>query len=616
MSHPWRPDLEHLSLTEIYELLDARTKKGVDRIVWEKTKKLPELNIKVEERYQLKKWDLLWLLDPKPELFHPEYNNLTDEEKAIFLCGYDPALWVRTFLKYEPRIYQLLFLRVSTKSTRLALRWGRRSGKSFAMIWKVLHYALSNPGSRVILITPYEAQINAVYADLWIALSHSGIKETDDIKEAFLIERALRKPIEIYFKNNSVIRMFTSGARSGGNADTIRGQEADLLVLDELAYFGDNDLSAITPMLQDTSDEKTYEKILLACSTPAGRSDPFYQLVDPDNPKTRMREYWFSVFANPLFNSLSEQAAREETKTRANFEREYIAAWGDMSVGVFRPQILELSSRPYVYSKTKLNDDDHVILGMDWDKYGAGVNLCIVEQLGVWSGDDVGKYQIIERYELERGSVKDLLGAGVREAVLLDNKYNFDFVYVDRGYGERQWEELVEVLGNKVIGVNYSSAVDELDPILGTITKEPLKAFCVDNAVSIFERLNLIVNSNDEVLRGQMISYSRLKTSVTGRPVFGSASPTLYPDHAIDALCYALLGFKQQFGDLIPRAKFMAPQALNVKALTLDPSLNDKGEAYDRKHDGGRSRDFTIRTESNVWGTGKRRARTYKRGNW
>lgn len=465
-------------------------------------------------------------------------------------------------------------------------------------------------------IIVHNSQINMVYADLWTALAHSGIKETDDIKEAFLIERALRKPIEIYFKNGSIIRMFTSGARSGGNADTIRGQEADLLILDELAYFGDNDLSAITPMLQDTSDEKTYEKILLACSTPAGRSDPFYQLVDPDNPKSRMKEYWFSVFANPLFNSLSEQAAREETKTRANFEREYIADWGDMSVGVFRPQILELSSRPYAYSKTKLSDGDHVILGMDWDKYGAGVNLCIIEQLGVWAGDDVGKYKIIQRYELERGSVKDLLGAGVREAVILDNKYNFDFVYIDRGYGERQWEELVEVLGNKVVGVNYSSAVDELDPVLGTITKEPLKAFCVDNAVSIFERLNLIVNSNDEVLRGQMIAYSRLKTSMTGRPVFGSTNPVLYPDHAVDALCYALLGFKQQFGDLIPRAKFMVPVALNVKSLTLDPSLDSNGEIFDKQHDRGRSRDFTIRTESSVWGTGKRRARTYKRGNW
>jgi len=614
MPHLWRPDLEHLSMGDLYKMLPPPMQKGVDRVVWEKQVKLPEMGLNVEDKYYFSKEDILWLFDPKPEIFIPEYLNLSDDQKQLFLYGYDPVSWVRTFLKYEPRIYQQLFLRASTKYTRIGLRWGRRSGKTISLMWKMMHYPLSNPGSRVIVITPYESQVNLFYSELWNMLAHSGIKTTEEIREAFLIDRSIRKPIEIYFKNGSVIRMFTSGARSGGNADTVRGQEADLLLLDELAYFGDNDLSSIMPMLQDTSEEKTYEKVLLASSTPKGRSDSFYQLVDPERPNNQVKEYWFSSFANPLFNKKKEEESRLEAKTKTAFEQEYLAHWGDMTVGVFRPIILDLASRSYYYTGRKLEQDDRVILGMDWDKYGAGVNLCIVEQLGVWAGEDVGKYQVIQRYELERGSVKDLLGAGVREAINLDSIYGFDYIYVDRGYGERQWEELVEALGSKVVGVNYSSSVEELDPVAGIITKEPLKPFAVDNAASIFERGNLIISKEDSVLREQMLAYSKIKTSASGKPIFGSTNPTTIPDHAIDALCFALLGFKQKFGDLIPRTKFLAPVALNSNSFMLDPSLNDKRMVYDEA-DESDSRKFTIRTEStSLWG--RKRNSKFKRSGW
>ena len=612
MSHPWRPDLEHLSMTELYELLPDPIQKGVDRIVWEKQVKLPELGMKVDDKYYFNKDDMLWLFEPKPDLFIKDFHKLDDSHKQLLIYGYDPVSWVRAFLKYEPRIYQQLFLRASTKHTRIGLRWGRRSGKSYGLMMKMMHYALSNPGSRVIVITPYESQVNFFYSELWDMLAHSGFKTMDQIKENFLIDRAIRKPIEIHFTNGSLIRMFTSGARSGGNADTVRGQEADLLLLDELAYFGDNDLSSIMPMLQDTSEEKTYEKVLIASSTPKGRSDSFYQLISPEQ-KNEVKEYWFSAFANPLFNKKKEDEARLEARTKTAFEQEYLAHWGDMTVGVFRPYLMEAALRGYHYTGTKLDIDDRCIMGMDWDKYGAGVNLCIVEQLGVWAAEDVGKYQVVQRYEIERGSVRDLLGAGVREAITLDGIYNFDYIYVDRGYGERQWEELVEALGDKVVGVNYSSSVEELDPVAGVISKEPLKPFAVDNAASIFERGNLIVSSNDDILKEQMLAYSKIKTSVSGKPIFGSSNPTSIPDHAVDALCFALLGFKQKFGDLIPKTKLILPMSINSDSILLDPSLDDKRLVYDES-DRQDSRGFTIRSEANsLWG---RKRTKYKRSVW
>jgi hypothetical protein len=755
MSHPWRPDLEHLSLKELYNLLPSGTQKQIDRVVWEKTKKLPSMGIKVDKKYMFGKHEILYMFDPLlPNL--PEINALSSDEKRLFLCAMDPVTWARQFLKFEPRIYQILLMR--SQEPKLACRYGRRcltadtmiamadgsfkpiseivvgeqilsysneaphnlisntvletydngiqdiyritltdghiidctsnhpflteekqwksiddglsvndlivivedegfsaekiksiellgkmptydisvdgseslhehsfiangmvvhnSGKSWGMMFRILHHAVTRPNYRVIIVTPYMAQVDLMYSDIWQILGHGGLRSTEEIREAFGIERTLRKPAEITFRNGSIIRMFTAGANSGGNANTVRGQEADLLVLDELDFFGDPDLSAIMPMLQDTSEEKVYEKTLLISSTPNGRRDLFYAIIDPDNPNSGVKEYWFSCYANPLFNKDGEENARQLAKTESQFEHEYIASWGDVAIGVFRHQILVSSEFDYKYQmgRDPKHGGDHIILGIDWDKYGAGVNFCIIQQLGSWAKEDMGKYKVIQRYELPRDKVTDVLGAGVREAIMLDQKFDFDYVYTDRGYGERQYEELIDYFGKRVVGVNYSSSVKELDMNEGIISSEPLKPFAVDNAASIFERGNLILNKNDEKFREQLLAYMRIKVSVGGRPIFGSSNPTTIGDHGIDAMCFSLLGFAEKFGDLIPRMSMLRARAASVESMKedpADPKLRVYKDADEMKKIG---RGFTIRSES-AWG--KRRMSTkFKRSSW
>ena len=46
----------------------------------------------------------------------------------------------------------------------------------------------------------------------------------------------------IQFSNGSTIRFFTSGMRSGGKSDVARGQEAHLIILDEMDYMHADDL--------------------------------------------------------------------------------------------------------------------------------------------------------------------------------------------------------------------------------------------------------------------------------------------------------------------------------------------------------------------------------------
>jgi hypothetical protein len=64
MSHPWRPDLEHHTMKELYDMLPSGIQKGIDRIVWEKTKKLPEYGLVVEEKYKFNKSDILYMFPP------------------------------------------------------------------------------------------------------------------------------------------------------------------------------------------------------------------------------------------------------------------------------------------------------------------------------------------------------------------------------------------------------------------------------------------------------------------------------------------------------------------------------------------------------------------------
>lgn len=98
---------------------------------------------------------------------------------------------------------------------------------SECMVIDALWQCFTHKNHRVLFITPYENQVELLFRRL---------KEI--ISESPLIKREIRRikgsPYTVELSNGSVILGFTTGASSGGEAASTRGQRADWLFLDEL----------------------------------------------------------------------------------------------------------------------------------------------------------------------------------------------------------------------------------------------------------------------------------------------------------------------------------------------------------------------------------------------
>ena len=74
-------------------------------------------------------------------------------------------------------------------------------------------------------------------------------------------------------KNGSAILGFTTGASSGSNAASMRGQRADWLYLDELDYMASGDYDTIAMIAAEREDIG-----ITASSTPTGKRSTFYDM--------------------------------------------------------------------------------------------------------------------------------------------------------------------------------------------------------------------------------------------------------------------------------------------------------------------------------------------------
>jgi hypothetical protein len=407
-------------------------------------------------------------------------------------------------------------------------------------------------------------------------LLNSGIHPLKNAYTEFGVVRKNKKPWEMEFANASKIKAFTSGARSGGKADTVRGNEGHMIVVDEMDLMMPDDLNAITAMMQQTSDRFAGNKRLLVSSTPNGRRDMFYVFCH----KKGVKEFWLPSFVNPFFTPDDEKEQRD-LLLESGFTHEILACFGEQTTGVFKPTLLDhVADTEYSYWNTRpFGYNGPIILGVDWDKYGAGVNI-----VGVANVD--GLLQMVIREEIERAAHEHTLGAGVERIIQLDQIFHFAFIYVDRGYGERQWEELVEKLPwgvQRVIGKNYSSSVEETDPVTMAIVREEFKPFMVDNAVNLYEKRRVRITPDDEKFIAQLNGYVQLRISPTGRPIFGSMDPERIGDHALEGWMMALLGHTEQFGELIIPFEFLRPVVMSTNEALSPGSSKEERQKSSRQ---------------------------------
>lgn len=161
----------------------------------------------------------------------------------------------------------------------------------------------SIPNSRIAYIAPTYQQARDI---CWSQLKKECEQSALTINESRL---------EIVLVNGSMIVL-----RGWENIDTLRGQQFDLIVIDEIASmrnFWENWHEIIRPTLTDTKGEGIF------ISTPKGFNH-FYDLFNMESKDKDYKSFHFSTYDNPHIDNDEVDKAKEEL-TEDRFAQEYLA---------------------------------------------------------------------------------------------------------------------------------------------------------------------------------------------------------------------------------------------------------------------------------------------------
>jgi len=480
----------------------------------------------------------------------------TDEQLRLAESVYNPVTWAADQFDWEPRVareeyggarYQEMMLRCTAR--RKALRLGRQSGKTEAICILMLFKAFTNNNFKVLVITPYRSQIELIFKRvkelMW---------ESADLSNS--IKREVANPYhEIEFFNGSYIRGFTSGSKTSSGAGAVRGQPADMIVLDEADYLTTQDINAVVAILNSRPECELY-----ASSTPTGRRDHFHRWCQL---APNFREFHFPSYVIPHWNDELEEELRL-TLTEAGYTHEILAEFGEEEEGVFQVAYREAAEEEYSYHDINPDPSKYITgIGVDWNSSNIGTEIYVM----IWDRK-TGRFLGARAETISRVGFTQV--KAIEKIQELNRQWDPAFIYVDEGYGATQ-VEVMKVwsqeqmmakgpehsdakLGVRLRAINFSAKIELPDPITRQMIKKDTKSYMVENAVRMFERGIFIFPKSDQILKDQLGGYVIQRRTQLGKPVFGAREERI-GDHRLDAMMLAFLGFHLEYSDLV-RMKF------------------------------------------------------------
>ena len=529
-----------------------------------------------------------------PRLCHVVTQTGVSRADALeFIVVNNPTLWAKVYLDWEARDYQLSIMSNAKKGKKIVLRLGRRLGKTDTMCVLMLWYAYTqiNKGPNeqydVLVIGPYETQVDLIFDRLKQLIAGSPLLQD-------MVSRNVYHRIQ--FSNGAKITGITAGAGSGSGAANTRGLRADVIIFDEADYIGSANLTNIINIRNEAPERIK----VIAASTPSGKHEEYYRWCtnasvkyaplkeDIDNfefngyqiQENKRGNGWIEICAPSVVNREllkqnpdTEQTYLQDIKdelSEMRYLQEVMAEFGEEEMGVYQKKYIEAAieegrriDHKYILDLTPNEIDEFIrlprtgprILGVDWDKYSAATNMVCV-QLDKYHRDKEGRlmptFKVLFRVEIPRSEFTYV--NAINKIIELNQQFDFDWIAVDRGYGETQLELLHKHgienpntgLAEKVVGYQFSEKIEVRDPYTMKKDKKAMKPFMVNNSVNLFEKSKIILNPNDRTMTEQLEGYRIQSISTNGLPTFSSDN-----EHAIDAMNLCLLIFEQKYGELL-----------------------------------------------------------------
>ena len=315
---------------------------------------------------------------------------------------------------------------------------GRRIGKSLMIAVECIWKTCTNSNFKVIYVAPYESQCEMIFGMMNRLLEGSIMTPV----------RNVRKPYIMEFANGSYIRGYTANVRAVKKGSTIRGAEANHIVVDEMDFGMDEIVNEILMPIYIGNDKCT----ITAASTPTGRRGIFYTWCTKAK-ELGMREFYAPAYISPRWTKESEKLAKA-TMTRDQYVHEVCADFGVEMEGVYRNSDLLEVMKPYTYDSLKYKSGNRYVMGVDWNEQ-YGVRIVINEVLP----DGTVRLFLHEKVEKQ-----DFIQT-VSVAKIIDiqmNEVKCDFIYVDKGYGQCVGKDTLVYTSKgvkKIIDVNNNDMV-------------------------------------------------------------------------------------------------------------------------------------------------------------
>lgn len=469
---------------------------------------------------------------------------LSEEEFDELQALFNPFDWFRVHMtdksKAQDRWTQELALSCSAKNK--AIRWGRRCGKSYAIIMELMYkIALAEKPLSILVAAPMVTMIDEI-SQVFVELSN-----LIDIPD-FIQSKKSSPILEITFFNGSILK----GITAADDGKSARGKKADVIWIDEVDFVPTKALDAIRAIQLDNPNVE-----LIYTSTPIGEGN----LFNFANQKIT-KEFHYPTFTRPDYTD--EMHSSTEALSAIAYAQEILAIYGLDEAGVFPIRFIDMAYDHYIkdcYNEDfVLNNRDRFILiiGVDWNHDNNGTRIVVLGHDRVYS-----KFFIVEKQRISKIKMTQTLA--VQTIVDLNRKYNCDHIICDEGFGIAQ-VSMLRLKGEEQYGkvppnhpdiklvdtvaVSFGSTLEITDPVKHQTIKKNTKQYIVENAQKVLENNQLALDDlkDDEVIL-QMKNYHIARTGLRGN-IYKPKDKKI-GDHDLDAFMLALYGFDMFYGAFI-----------------------------------------------------------------
>lgn len=482
--------------------------------------------------------------------------SFSEEEFDLVKVLADPVAWAKYEFGWDARWYQKEILRCSSQFK--AIRAGRRVGKTASMsiyaLWKLFtNGGITDRQFEILVLAPYQPQVAKIFDNFRDLIGRSTTMSLPGV-----IERDVQNPQMIQFADAGVARGWSAGSHSGAKSDKVRGQDADMIVLDEVDYIADTDIEVIMAIL---ASHPTCE--LIVSSTPTGIRKKLHGWCT--NKNQGFKEFWYISQESPNWNAQTEKVIKD-LYCESTFAREFLAEFGEEMEGVFKSSDINRCLANYEYTDCTYHSECKYVIGVDWNKV-TGTHIVVIElsdssSLGV--SYRIVDLDIIRKLEFSQH-------AAVEAVMAMDKKWGGNtFMYVDRGYGEVQvemlWKYDVDYPSEKtnykerVVPITMNQSILIKDPATKQDIKKPIKQFMVNCAQRALEQNLCIMPQSEDTdtriiptelpysdigLVQQMRGFKITKWSPSGVPSYSQEY-----EHTLTAWMLAILGHNMQHTDI------------------------------------------------------------------